>query len=63
VRPANGHGAFIGLIAGIIVVFTVAFHPATKSITYLWYNVIGAVVVTVVGTIVSVATGGNPARR
>jgi Na+/proline symporter len=63
VKPANGHGAFIGLIVGLIVVFTVAFHPATKSITYLWYNVIGAVVVTVVGTIVSVATGGNPTRR
>jgi solute:Na+ symporter, SSS family len=63
VKPANGHGAFSGLIAGIIVVFTVAFHPATKSITYLWYNVIGAVVVTVVGTIVSIATGGNPSRR
>jgi SSS family solute:Na+ symporter len=62
VKPANGHGAFIGLVAGIVVVFTVAFHPATSSISYLWYNVIGAVVVTAVGTVVSVATGGARGR-
>jgi Na+/proline symporter len=56
VKRATGHGAFIGLIAGLAVVFTVAFHPATKSISYLWFNVIGAVVVTVVGTLVSLVT-------
>jgi len=59
VKRANGHGAFVGVIAGLVVVFVVAFHPATKSISYLWYNVIGAVVVTVVGTVVSLATGGS----
>jgi len=57
VKRANGHGAFVGMIAGIVVVFVVAFHPATRSISYLWYNVIGAVVVTAVGWAVSLATG------
>jgi solute:Na+ symporter, SSS family len=52
-KRANGHGAFVGLIAGIAAVFFVAFHPATKSISYLFHNVIGAIVVTVVGVIVS----------
>src|SRR6185436_1622828 len=58
-KRVNGHGAFIGLIAGLIAVFFVAFHPATRSISYLFHNVIGAVVVVVVGAIVSVATGGR----
>ncbi|MEO8071227.1 MAG: sodium:solute symporter, partial [Acidobacteriota bacterium] len=59
-KRANGHGAFIGLIAGLIVVFSVAYHPATQSISYLWYNVIGAVVVTAVGLVVSMAMPGTP---
>ena len=54
VKRANGHGAFVGMIAGIITVFIVA---GTSTITYLWYNVIGAVVVTVVGLAVSLVTG------
>jgi SSS family solute:Na+ symporter len=57
IKRANGHGAFIGLIAGLATVFIVAFHPATRTISYLWYNVIGAVAVTVVGILVSVFTG------
>jgi SSS family transporter len=61
-RRANGHGAFVGLLAGLTAVFTMAFHPATKSISYLWHNVIGAVVVVVVGMTVSLVTGGPPAR-
>jgi SSS family solute:Na+ symporter len=56
VKRANGDGAFIGMITGIVVVFVVAFHPATRSISYLWYNVIGAVVVTGVGWAVSLGT-------
>jgi Na+/proline symporter len=53
-KRANGHGAFVGLIAGLAVVFTVAYHPATKdAISYLWFNVIGVVVVVVVGMVVS----------
>jgi SSS family transporter len=51
---ATGNGAFIGFIAGLATVFTVALHPATSSISYLWHNVIGAVVVVTVGMAVSV---------
>jgi Na+/proline symporter len=52
VRRANGHGAFVGLVAGMAVVAYVA----TRSVAYLWLNVVGAVVVTVVGTLVSLFT-------
>jgi Na+/proline symporter len=57
-RRANGDGAFVGLIAGMIAVGLVARY---STITYLWYNVVGAVVVVSVGLAVSAATGG--ARR
>jgi Na+/proline symporter len=61
VKRANGHGAFIGLIAGLAAVFTVAELPATSSIAYLWFNVIGAVVVVAVGMMVSeITTGSRP---
>jgi len=59
VRRANGHGAFIGLIAGMSAVGYVA---TTTNTAYLWQNVVGAVVVTVVGTIVSLLTGGSSSR-
>jgi solute:Na+ symporter, SSS family len=59
VKRANGHGAFIGLIAGMTSVWYVATNVA---ISYLWLNVVGAVAVTVVGTIVSMATGGPRTR-
>ncbi|MCR4376230.1 MAG: sodium:solute symporter [Acidobacteria bacterium] len=58
VKQANGHGAFVGLIAGMAAVGYVA---ATTNTAYLWQNVVGAVVVTVVGTIVSMVTGGAAA--
>jgi solute:Na+ symporter, SSS family len=59
VRRATSDGAFWGLIAGMGVVATVAFHPATRSISFLWHNVIGVVVVVVVGLAISLATGGR----
>ena len=52
-RRATGTGAFIGLLAGMAVVLTVAFHPATKGISFLWQNPIGAIVVVIVGLVVS----------
>ncbi len=58
VKRANGHGAFVGLIAGMSAVWWVDQNTAT---VYLWLNVVGAVVVTVVGTIVSMLTGGATA--
>ena len=59
VRRANGTGAFVGLMAGIAAVAVFALHPATKGISFLWQNPLGVIVVLVVGTIVSVMTGGS----
>jgi len=56
VRRANGHGAFFGLIAGMGFVVGVEL---VTDIAYLWFNVIGTVVVLLVGTAVSGMTGGN----
>jgi SSS family transporter len=50
VPRATGNGAFIGLIAGMGLVAWVA---STTNIAFLWHNVVGAVAVVVVGTIVS----------
>ena len=55
-KRANGQGAFWGLVSGLVVVFLVAFMPQTKTISYLWHNVIGAVVCVGVGMAVSLAT-------
>jgi solute:Na+ symporter, SSS family len=48
---ATGRGAFIGLIAGMLVVLTVAIE--LPWIAFLWHNLIGAVVVVVVGLALS----------
>jgi len=52
-RRANGHGAFIGLLAGIAAVAAFAFHPATRQVSFLWLNPLGVLVVLVVGLAVS----------
>jgi SSS family transporter len=51
-RRASGTGAFVGLLAGMSAVAAVAF--GRPEISFLWHNVIGAVVVFVVGLGVSV---------
>jgi SSS family solute:Na+ symporter len=56
VRRANGHGAFVGLLSGILFVMAFAYNPGTRSVSYLWHNPIGVVVVMVVGTVVSLMT-------
>lgn len=56
-RRANGHGAFVGLLAGLTSVVIFAFHPKTRNVSYLWHNPLGVVVVIVVGMAVSLATG------
>ncbi len=53
-RRANGTGAFVALIAGMSVVGYVTLNT---NIAFLWHNLIGAVVVFVVGMIVSELTG------
>jgi Na+/proline symporter len=62
VRRANGTGAFVGLLAGIAAVATFALHPATRGISFLWQNPLGVIVVVLVGSIVSMMTGGRDAR-
>jgi SSS family transporter len=51
---ATARGAFWGVITGMVVVLTVAFSPGTRDIAFLWHNLIGAVVVFVVGMTISV---------
>jgi Na+/proline symporter len=63
-RRASGTGAFVGLIAGMSAVAAVAF--GRPDISFLWHNVVGAVVVFVVGLGVSLiapeaARPGSPA--
>ena len=57
-RRATAAGAFWGLIAGMAVVLTVAFSPWTRDIAFLWHNVIGAVVVVIVGSAISAMRQG-----
>ena len=49
-RHATANGAFVGLIAGMA---SVAWAATSTNVAFLWHNVIGAVVVVVVGLIVS----------
>jgi SSS family transporter len=62
-RRANGTGAFVGLLAGMSAVVVFAFHPRTRSISYLWHNPIGVVVVVVVGMTVSLMTRSSTAAQ
>jgi solute:Na+ symporter, SSS family len=50
-KRATATGAFVGLIAGMAVVLSVAF--GMPWIAFLWHNLIGAAVVVVVGLAVS----------
>jgi hypothetical protein len=55
---ARAAGAFFGLIAGMGVVAAVTF--GAPDVSFLWHNVIGAVVVVVVGMVVSGASRSRP---
>jgi len=52
-RRARGGGAFVGLIAGMSTVGAVNF--LSPSVSFLWHNVIGALVVVAVGSLISLA--------
>ncbi len=51
IPAATGLGAFVGLITGMGAVAAVTF--GAPSVSFLWHNVIGAVTVVAVGTVVS----------
>ena len=55
ISRANGIGAFVGLVAGMITVGVVNF--GAPNVAFLWHNVIGAVAVVVVGMVVSAVSG------
>jgi SSS family transporter len=52
-KRANGHGAFVGLLGGMFSVWWVATNTGTA---WLWQNVVGAVMTTVIGLVVSAVT-------
>jgi SSS family transporter len=56
-KRATAAGAMWGLVAGMAVVLTVAF---TLPIAFLWHNLIGAVVVVVVGLAISAVRPATP---
>jgi hypothetical protein len=62
IPASRASGAFVGLLAGMAAVGAVNF--GAPSVSFLWHNVIGAVTVVIVGTIISVATrmGGDSGR-
>lgn len=65
VKRSNASGAFFGLIGGMVTVAAVAYWngPDEIHLSYLWYNVIGAVAVTGLGIVISGLTGGNPTLK
>jgi Na+/proline symporter len=56
-RGASANGAFAGLLAGMA---SVAWAATYTNVAFLWHNVIGAVVVVIVGLLVSAI---DPKRR
>jgi hypothetical protein len=57
---ARALGAFVGLIAGMAVVGAVNF--GAPSVSFLWHNVVGAVVVVAVGLLLSLGGSRGAAR-
>ena len=55
-KSVNGRGAFVGVIAGEAAIFAAA---AFTKISFLWYNVIGCVMVVVVALLVSRTVTGR----
>ncbi len=55
-KRANGHGAFVGLIAGMTAV---GYIETFTDIEFLWLNVVGAVAVFIAGVVVSALLPGK----
>ncbi len=58
IPTTRARGAFFGLIAGMVTVGAVSF--GAPSISFLWHNVVGAVTVMLVGSLLS--AGGSTTR-
>ncbi|MCM2129351.1 sodium:solute symporter [Larsenimonas rhizosphaerae] len=58
-RRVNGTGAFLGLIVGVLVVWGLT---AVIDMSWLYYNLVGVVVVVVTGHVISASTGGRPSH-
>jgi len=56
-KGTNGHGAFWGLIAGMVAVAIVS---VTTDLAWLYYNVVGTLATIIVGVLLSAVTGGRP---
>ncbi len=56
-KQVRGTAAFCGVVAGQLAIFAVA---RFTSVAYLWYNVVGALVVIAVGYGLSLVGGENP---
>jgi Na+/proline symporter len=52
---ASSNGAFFGLVAGMAAV---AWAASATNVAFLWHNVIGAVVVVIVGLVISATRRG-----
>jgi Na+/proline symporter len=61
IPSSRAAGAFIGLIAGMSAVAAVNF--GAPQISFLWHNVVGAVTVVVVGTLIGMMQGPTPQRQ
>lgn len=57
IKRSTALGAFAGLISGMLAVGAVSF--GAPQVSFLWHNVIGAVVVVVVGSMLSLRSRGT----
>ena len=57
VKGADGNGAFWGLLGGMLAVFVVSI---TTDISWLYYNVVGALTVLAIGTLRSFVASRPP---
>ena len=60
IRRSSATGAFAGMIAGMTAVGAVSF--GLPSVSFLWHNVVGAVTVVVVGSLISLISGRDAGR-